>query len=181
VNTLCDELDINLILDLGSGQGYLDLALAYAYGRTVIGVDNDSLQTHGAKKRSVNALRFKKNHKIGSLYYVNRRIHVSESFDSLLKEEGIRVEFENRKWLLCGLHTCGDLSPASIQHFLESDASVLVNVSCCYNRLTETIPEGYKDKPKVEPNPGFPMSDYVKSSKFYIGHSGRSTACQCTM
>jgi hypothetical protein len=174
-------MDINLILDLGAGQGYLDLALAYVYGRTVIGVDDNSNQTHGAKQRSVKALRYTKDHKVGSLFYINRRIHVSESFDSLLKEAGKQAEFENRKWLLCGLHTCGDLSPASIHHFLESDASVLVNVSCCYNRLTETIPKGYKDEPFKEPNPGFPMSDYLKSSKFYIGHSGRSTACQCTL
>lgn len=175
---------------MGAGQGYLDLALAYGYGKTVIGVDDDTAQTHGAKRRSVEALRFKGDHKIGSLFYINRRVHVSESFDSLLKEVGMQVEFENKNWLLCGLHTCGDLSPASIKHFLQSDASVLVNVSCCYNRLTETIPEGYKDDPKVEINPGFPMSskmiidpkflDYVKSSNLYIGHSGRSTACQCT-
>ena len=88
------------------------------------------------------------------------------------------------------MHTCGDLSPASIRHFLDSDASVLVNVSCCYNRLTETVPLGYKEEPKFEENPGFPMSgnyfknlisDYLKSSNIYIGHSGRSTACQCTM
>lgn len=143
---------------MGAGQGYLDLALAYGYGKTVIGVDDDTIQTHGAKNRSVKALRFKKDHKIGSLFYINRRVHVSESFDSLLKEVGTQVEFENRNWLLCGLHTCGDLSPASIHHFLESDASVLVNVSCCYNRLTETIPNGYKDEPNLEDNPGFPMS-----------------------
>lgn len=167
------------MLDFGAGQGYLDLALAYGYGKTVIGVDDDSIQTHGAKRRSIKALRFKRDHEIGSLYFINRKIHVSESIESLLEEVG--VQLADKKWLLCGLHTCGDLSPASIHHFLASDSSVLVNVSCCYNRLSETIPKGYKDEPNIADNPGFPMSDYVKSSNIYIGHSGRSAACQCTM
>ena len=163
-------------MDLGAGQGYLDLVLAYGYGKTVIGVDDNTIQTHGANIRSKKALRFKRDHEIGSLSFVNRRIHVSESFESLLDQK----ESNGKNWILCGLHTCGDLSPSSIHHFLESDASILVNVSCCYNRLTETIPEGYKDEPRIEENPGFPMSKYLRNSELFLGHSARSTACQCT-
>jgi len=41
------------------------------------------------------------------------------------------------KWLICGLHTCGDLAPTMIRSFVQSSADVLVNVGCCYHFLSD--------------------------------------------
>ena len=38
--------------------------------------------------------------------------------------------------LLVGLHTCGDLAPASIRTFSRSSANGLISIGCCYRHLT---------------------------------------------
>ena len=86
--------------------------------------------------------------------------------------------------MLIGLHTCGDLSPLSIQTFINSNVKVLVNVSCCYNKLSEKLnraKSNCKESPHPLPNqPGFPMSKFIKDSKFALGFSARTLACQAT-
>lgn len=44
---------------------------------------------------------------------------------------------ESESVLLCGLHTCGDLGPTILRHFISSDAKSMVNIGCCYNKMTE--------------------------------------------
>ncbi|KAJ3111619.1 hypothetical protein HDU96_005525 [Phlyctochytrium bullatum] len=155
------------ILDLGAGQGYLDTVLAHSYGRTVIGVDDDEVQTCGAKRRNEKLTKaHSKNKKrkaddasgtdrvqeMGEVYHINRRVHAGEAFEDLLREvqkemdgagpeeSSARLETvaDNQQWLLCGLHACGDLTPAMFRHFLNSTARAVVCVSCCYNKLTES-------------------------------------------
>jgi predicted RNA methylase len=43
---------VTKILDLGAGQGHLDIILALHFGYTVIGVDDDKLQTCGAARKA---------------------------------------------------------------------------------------------------------------------------------
>ncbi|KAJ3331546.1 hypothetical protein HDU76_002862 [Blyttiomyces sp. JEL0837] len=189
INDLADREGITCVMDLGAGQGYLDSVLSFQYDKVVIGVDDDEVQTCGAKRRSEALLRNLYKPKSvaerggkgvkGQMYHINRRVDASESFASLLAEvrkavqeeddserrkkklksegdeprndgpdmvlengSGVSVNddkdrFLNARWLLCGLHTCGDLAVSAIRHFLTSDASVLVSVGCCYNKLTE--------------------------------------------
>lgn len=48
------------------------------------------------------------------------------------------------KLCLIGLHTCGDLAPAMMKLFLAHDrAQCMVNVGCCYHRITERETDGY--------------------------------------
>lgn len=41
------------------------------------------------------------------------------------------------RWTLCGLHACGDLTSNMIKLYLESSATCLFSVGCCYNWITE--------------------------------------------
>lgn len=42
------------------------------------------------------------------------------------------------KYMITGLHACGDLTPNSIRLFLQNkEAQILCNVGCCYHHLTE--------------------------------------------
>ncbi|KAI8851715.1 hypothetical protein BC829DRAFT_112524 [Chytridium lagenaria] len=143
--------------------------------------------------------------KRGMLFHINRRVEARESFKDLLKEvkAGVRMEKNEeavatpaddsemcQRWLLCGLHACGDLTSATIHHFLTSDAQILACVSCCYNKLTEAIPstaptwESTKDTHDRQTTacktPGYPMSQYFHSDLFHLGFTARTLACQAT-
>ncbi|KAF9582310.1 hypothetical protein BGW38_000365 [Lunasporangiospora selenospora] len=46
-------------------------------------------------------------------------------------------EGDEEKWTLCGLHACGDLTSNMVKLFLESSATCLFSVGCCYHWITE--------------------------------------------
>ncbi|KAI8617140.1 methyltransferase domain-containing protein [Chytriomyces sp. MP71] len=178
INAVASKQGIERIMDIGAGQGYLDISLAFQYGKTVIGVDDDEIQTCGAKRRTdiVNSyVQRRASDGVGKLLHVNRRVHKNETFASLLDDVS---GSQDSHWLLCGLHSCGDLTPAVMKHFLESEATALVVVGCCYNKLTEKKPS----EPHLHENVGFPLSSYLlsQSPRFHLGFSARTLACQAT-
>ncbi|KAI9363958.1 methyltransferase domain-containing protein [Zopfochytrium polystomum] len=222
VHSVAEEFGIDLVMDLGAGQGYLDSVLCYQYGKIVIGVDDDQVQTCGAKRRSnrlleqygmtktraamsltaphpsgLNVPENGANASCGRMFHINRRVSHAESFASLLSEVVPTMEASmetanayNSKlkegWLLCGLHSCGDLSVAAIRHFLESDARALVLVSCCYNKLSEYSNKAGRVLAEDESNMaelggfGYPLSSYLRKSCFTLGFTARTLACQAT-
>ncbi|KAJ3048975.1 hypothetical protein HK097_010032, partial [Rhizophlyctis rosea] len=141
ISAIASSTNTPNILDMGAGQGYLDAVLAYSYGLTVIGVDDDEVQTCGAIRRSDTIAKMFKNHggSFGKLRHINRRVGVGETFADLLKEGTQDSTIPepstpsspdtdtHERWMLCGLHTCGDLASSSIRHFLQSTATVLVS------------------------------------------------------
>ncbi|KAJ3268578.1 hypothetical protein HDV01_002557 [Terramyces sp. JEL0728] len=176
------------IIDMGAGQGYLDACLAYQYNHTVVGVDDSTIQTCGAE---FNLNRIEKTLKkrtgiIGKVMHVNSRVEPGELLPDILNkiqgDEKIKPMLQDsQKWILCGLHTCGDLASTMLRQFTQGDASALINVGCCYNHLSEEC-----SKPpllhQTEPPEtcGFPMSGYLKEQDFVLGYSTRMTACQAT-
>eukprot|EP00842_Homolaphlyctis_polyrhiza_P000813 jgi/Hompol1/1732/HPOL_005701-RA len=114
IHSLATQHNTNSIIDMGAGQGYLDASLAYMYGHTVIGVDDDMVQTCGAKFNSEKIERrvggrgarrqpghdldanenagndqdHETQQSIGKLFHVNRRVERWESFSSVL--EGLK-------------------------------------------------------------------------------------------
>ncbi|KAJ1557627.1 hypothetical protein HK405_015548, partial [Cladochytrium tenue] len=191
------------------------------HGLTVVGVDDDEVQTCGARRRSDRLLReyargeakhgeTPQSHRSGRLLHVNRRVSAADAFDDLVDaadpdalgdSDDNKLGGSSQGWLLCGLHTCGDLAVATIQHFLESDARALVLVGCCYNRLTEVgdggprpvwatpasdtaIPEptsNSSDSP-TEPRFGYPLSKWLRARDppVRLGFTARTLACQAT-
>ncbi|KAJ3288397.1 hypothetical protein HDU79_004867 [Rhizoclosmatium sp. JEL0117] len=188
INSVTESEQIDHVLDIGAGQGYLDISLAYQYDKIVVGVDDDEIQTCGAKRRIelANKQLYKNTSPQGEIYHINRRVQANEKFSSLVEEVVGAVGQEpqthkpsilsDSRFLLCGLHACGDLTPAIMKHFLESDAGALVCVGCCYNRISESRPEiGLYHETE-----GFPLSNYMRSQspRFQLGFSARNLACQ---
>ncbi|KAI9009001.1 methyltransferase domain-containing protein [Phycomyces nitens] len=148
------------VLDLGAGQGYLSRALALHYNLQVLGVDMSEIQTRGAQKFDAKALY--KSAMQPRLDHITQRV-TPENVDSILQQ---RDPLGNH-WLVCGLHTCGDLGSTTMRLFAKSDqVQALVHVGCCYHYLTES----------ESPDRGFPMSNHVDGCR--LGTTARVLACQ---
>ncbi|KAI8912695.1 methyltransferase domain-containing protein [Gorgonomyces haynaldii] len=151
----CLQLSISNIVDMGSGQGYLDHILVHQYGMHVVGVDCNHIQTCGAQKQHIKLsnLSDPRLNTNGSLQTLERRIEPHEGFMDIVNT------LDTKKWMLCGLHTCGDLAVSCLKQFLESDCSSLVFVGCCYNLLTQ-----------------FPLSKHF--SACHLSQTEKMLACQ---
>ncbi|GAA5815948.1 hypothetical protein MFLAVUS_009467 [Mucor flavus] len=163
IKTVCDERGINSVIDLGSGQGYLSRALAFDYGLEVLAVDMCQIQTTGALKYDKKAMKNLKEDELPNLKHVTEKI-TPENISQVIARWSPDSE-EDKKWLVTGLHTCGDLSPMIFNLFAESkEVSCVVNVGCCYNALTAN---------------GFPMSRYLKEKDdlIKVGSTAKVLSC----
>ncbi|KAF9999465.1 Methyltransferase-like protein 25 [Entomortierella chlamydospora] len=89
------------------------------------------------------------------------------------KEEGE----EEERWTLCGLHACGDLTSNMIKLYLESSATCLFSVGCCYHWITER----YDKDGNIaisDGTHGFPLSAAFNRHKAHLGEHAKMTACQ---
>lgn len=169
IKQVADERGVTSVIDLGSGQGYLSRALAFDYGLEVLAVDMSEVQTTGALRfdkkamKSMNEESRKDHHP--QLNHVTEKI-TPENIAQVLARWSSPDSPEDKRWLVTGLHTCGDLSPMIFKLFTESkEVSCVVNVGCCYNALT-------KD--------GFPMSQYLKAKGddlIHVGSTAKVLSC----
>ena len=83
-------------------------------------------------------------------------------------------------WYFSGLHTCGNLAPASLRIFLANPTMKLCyNVGCCYHLLDEefyTTPYQVDDQDVKTPN--FPLSSILRERQFWLGRKARMVAAQ---
>ncbi|KAF9571010.1 hypothetical protein EC968_001096 [Mortierella alpina] len=87
------------------------------------------------------------------------------------------MEDEEGRWTLCGLHACGDLTSNMIKLFLESSATCLFSVGCCYHWITERYD---RDGNIVisDGTHGFPLSAAFNRYKAHLGEHAKMIACQ---
>lgn len=164
IKKLAKEHQVGSIMDLGAGQGYLSRSLAYRSDLKVLAVDSSDVQTCGAKRFDERIIKHLKKSDVLQLHHVNEFI-TPENASTILSRWS---QVQNEKWLLCGLHTCGDLASMILRLFSSSDEmSCLVNVGCCYHFLTEQ-----------QDHCGFPMSETVKRTGLVIGHTSRMLSSQ---
>ncbi|KAG0027361.1 Methyltransferase-like protein 25 [Podila clonocystis] len=86
-------------------------------------------------------------------------------------------EHDVGRWTLCGLHACGDLTSNMVKLFLESSATCLFSVGCCYHWITERYD---KDGQVVlsDGSHGFPLSAVFNARKAHLGDHAKMIACQ---
>ncbi|KAI8984618.1 methyltransferase domain-containing protein [Mycotypha africana] len=183
IKELAAEHKVASIVDLGAGQGYLSRALAFKTNLKVLAVDSSAIQTCGAKRFDEKVAKFlKKQDKILQLHHVTELI-TPDNASSVLskwdndhhlqqKEDGKKETTE--KWLLTGLHTCGDLASMMLTLFAtHQEMTCFVNVGCCYHFLTEQS-EDRKGRPEV----GFPLSSGLKRRNYRLGSKAAMLSCQ---
>ncbi|KAF9968352.1 Methyltransferase-like protein 25 [Mortierella alpina] len=101
-----------------------------------------------------------------------------EGAEKALQGEGeSEMDDEEGRWTLCGLHACGDLTSNMIKLFLESSATCLFSVGCCYHWITERYD---RDGNIVisDGTHGFPLSAAFNRYKAHLGEHAKMIACQ---
>ena len=87
------------------------------------------------------------------------------------------VTFDWSKFVLAGLHACGDLTPTLLRVFSQSPSGVaLASVACCYHKMSAVTTDGNSmDTDKLE---NYPMSEYLKSLPDHqISYEAKEMAC----
>ncbi|KAJ1836737.1 hypothetical protein LPJ63_000057 [Coemansia sp. RSA 2711] len=180
VHEVAAESNCSLAVDVGAGQGYLSRVLAYSSASLpVLAIDSSDTQQRGAEllqQRTIKRLRGPRA-AAGGFKWDDRRaerlvhtvMHVSLDGAAQLAERA-HATAPDARWLLCGLHACGDLSSAVLKAFAESDATAVVLVPCCYNHISEA--------PRERSAVGFPLSAAMHGAR--IGQNALKTACQAT-
>ncbi|KAG0212750.1 Methyltransferase-like protein 25 [Mortierella sp. NVP41] len=91
--------------------------------------------------------------------------------------ESLADEDVEGRWTLCGLHACGDLTSNMIKLYLESSATCLFSVGCCYHWITER----YDKSGNIaisDGSHGFPLSAVFNRHKCHLGEHAKMIACQ---
>lgn len=170
IQKIAQDNQVHSIVDLGAGQGYLSRSLAFKSNLKVLAVDSSEIQTCGAKKFDQKAIKFL-DKDVLKLHHVTDFITPENASSILSKWSDSNVQDE--KWLLTGLHTCGDLASMMLRLFTSSpEITCFVNVGCCYHFLTE------KDHKEDDITVGFPLSSTVRNTGFKLGPTARMLSCQ---
>ena len=148
------QYDVQGIVDVGSGSGYLTVELSKYY--PILAIDGDESQIRHSQKRFTSCPEFHQ-----KITHIVQRLDSQSLFDILseydLIQVGDRLEFQksligkrNSKILITCLHACGDLSSQVILNsFINcSWVACVISIGCCYQMLS----------PK-----GFPLSNAIKS------------------
>lgn len=161
INELCQRDGITHIIDMGSGQGYLSIALAYLFpSLRILAIDGNDSQIAGSRAFA-NSLGIPED----KLKHLIRYIDGSSP---LLDE--IASWANGQHCLLTGLHACGRLSEHMIRYFtLCPFITHLAAVGCCYNHIiprSETCPDG------------FPISGKMRRLNVTLSPTALMTGCQ---
>ena len=132
----------DIVVDIGSGEGYLPCILSCLYGRNVIGIEGSDKITRQSLQRRIKMLGGDQG-KVPIFKDVLIEKGCHEHFRKTLQYDG--------NVLLCGLHCCGELSNNVIELFIKDEkVRKLALVGCCYGRFGL----GYRMT--------FPLSNFLK-------------------
>ncbi|KAJ2603210.1 hypothetical protein H4R99_002451 [Coemansia sp. RSA 1722] len=194
INSVAVNTGCRRIADVGAGQGYLTRVLAYANSSSkaeLLAIDHDWKQARGAEKYQESTLKRLKGPRARADGFewddslTSRITHDVQAID--MQTTGAlgdlcKKNIDDGRFMLCGLHACGDLSSAVLKTFAESDAAAVVLVPCCYNHITENAKQtdSCADVPLNQSapgaQPGFPLS--TRFSSVFLGTNSLKAACQ---
>ncbi|KAJ2858243.1 hypothetical protein FB639_005938, partial [Coemansia asiatica] len=194
INRIAAATSSRRIADVGAGQGYLTRVLAYGNSSSkaeLLAIDYDWKQAKGAEKYQESTLKRLRGPRARSDGFewdeslVNRITHGVQTVN--MQTTGAltglcKHNLGDDRFMLCGLHACGDLSSAVLKTFAKSNAAAVVLVPCCYNHITENAEQmgGSVEAPLNQSapgaQPGFPLSK--KFSNVFLGTNSLKAACQ---
>lgn len=162
ISNSLDKSQERILIDGGSGLGYLSSWLAFNYNFKVLSIDSRAGNSQSAEKRLE---KFAKKVKHLGVKKENHKIH-TEFIDDRTNFQALAMSnFPDSvapQLTLTGLHTCGSLSNNCLRIFRKvKEIRDLFNVGCCYNLLEEN---------------DFPMSEYASGLDFKLTRNARMLA-----
>jgi hypothetical protein len=173
--------NINTIIDIGCGKGYLTNYISMNSNLRTIGIEGDENFTNKMM------LRINKIEQI--INKENTILNKAEGYTSFLTYKTTPEEFKtickinnNEDIILTGLHPCGDLTPTLMRLFKNiNQIKALIFIGCCYNKLSENPNYFYLSKNNDDNQIlsqsfeyGFPISNYLLTKnkiKFHLSNT----------
>nr|XP_012220945.1 PREDICTED: methyltransferase-like protein 25 [Linepithema humile]XP_012220946.1 PREDICTED: methyltransferase-like protein 25 [Linepithema humile] len=131
VHTQCKSHDVQTIIDLGAGLGYVCQMLHCLHGYRILGLERDKENVDRACYRQEKLY----SDSLTKIKYVQCEVTCdsADAIESILQREFPGVTDA----CLIGLHACGDLSTSASRVFCEmKSVKLLVLISCCYHKLS---------------------------------------------
>ncbi|GFT76364.1 protein RRNAD1 [Nephila pilipes] len=143
IGKICQDHNCHLVLDIGSGLGYLDQLLHHRFNLRCIGIDSSLKYTNAANDR------IKDDSCINSMYHTTFEVTHSEKcieeLKSILNKKtnwkcncdcDSADKLSSDSLVMVGLHSCGNLTQVMMKLFCEMDeVEAFVCVGCCYNKI----------------------------------------------
>ncbi|KHN96033.1 uncharacterized protein MAM_06138 [Metarhizium album ARSEF 1941] len=161
IHNVCQRRGITRIVDMGSGQGYLSISLAYLFPYLRC-LAMDGSETQVAASRSAAA----------ALGIPETRLKQVVHWVDGSRDLAFLVEdwAEGERCMLVGLHACGSLSEHMARYFATvSCIDALAVVGCCYNHIVPRSPASPA---------GFPISSALRERNVSLSATALMTACQ---
>lgn len=161
IHDMCAARGITRVVDMGSGQGYLSITLAYMFPELqVLAIDGSESQIAGSQAFS-DSLGVKKSQLTHMVSWIDGSQALADKVQDWASGE---------KCILVGLHACGNLSEHMVRYFANVDCiDALAVVGCCYNHIV----------PQSEECPdGFPISAALRSRNVTLSPTALMTGCQ---
>lgn len=157
----CRRHNITRVVEMGSGQGYLSISLAYLHPElSVLAIDGSESQIAGSK-----AFASSLGIPAECLRQEVRWIDGSLSLTGLVQDWA-----GGEACMLVGLHACGSLSEHMLRYFATSSCiEAIAVVGCCYNHIA----------PRSASNPqGFPISAHLRAFNATLSATALMVGCQ---
>ncbi|GAO19186.1 uncharacterized protein UV8b_08280 [Ustilaginoidea virens] len=161
IHSICQRRSITRVVDMGAGQGYLSVSLAYLFPQLrVLSIDGSEAQVAGSRSFS------------GSLAISEHRlkhlVHWIDGSPALAKQ--IEDWADGQPCLLVGLHACGSLPETMLRYFTTvSCIDAVAVVGCCYNHIVPRSPSC--------PD-GFPISSALQRHNVVLSPTALMAGCQ---
>ena len=179
--------NINTIIDIGCGKGYLTNYISMNSNLRTIGIEGDEDYTNKMMIRIDKIEQKTKDKKDDKEENKNIIIKKAEGYTYFLTHKTTCEEFKKitkinneEDIILTGLHPCGDLTPTLMRLFKNiNQIKLLIFVGCCYNKLSENpnffnLHNNENEILNQSLEFGFPMSDYLlikNKIKFFLCNS----------
>ncbi|XP_078489142.1 methyltransferase-like protein 25B [Ciona intestinalis] len=179
------------VVDIGSGQGHLSRVLAFQHDLPVTAVDNVQSHLKAAEKYDKEAIKqlskAKKQHKntlippqhyVHSLPCIGCPLETMKKLKTDISNANDNEYAEKERYLLTGLHACGDLSATMVKMFVEcEEVTAVVSVACCYMKIT-TDSDVSHCRVEGKDTYRYPLSDFLKSSAGHdLPYKSREASC----
>lgn len=161
VQGICQSKGIDRVIDMGSGQGYLSISLAYLFPHLrILSIDGSESQLAGSQSFAT-SLGIEESR----LKHVHHWIDGSSSLAAEIQDWA-----DGEKCMLVGLHACGSLSEHMLRYFTTVPCiEALAVVGCCYNHIV----------PRSASCPdGFPISSALRKNNLKLSPTSLMIGCQ---